>query len=132
MKCQTYTARFNFYRGFTLIEMLVAVAIIGILAAIIYPSYTSHVVNARRTDAQSYLLEQANLLERQYAAQGRYPESFTLKTSDFYSYSYTRSAADQFVLQAQPTARQSDSRCSALTLTQTGAKTPATAGCWRD
>ena len=51
-------------RGFTLIELMIVVAIVAILAAIAYPSYREHVVKSRRATAQSCLLEMAQFEAR--------------------------------------------------------------------
>ena len=51
-------------RGFTLIELMIAVAILGIIAAIAYPSYLDQVRKSKRSDAQSALLQAANRQER--------------------------------------------------------------------
>lgn len=120
--------------GFTLIELLVVMTIIGILAAVVYPSYTQYVLNARQVDAQQYLLEQANLLERRYAMQGEYPSStdFTLKSSRYYTFSYKKSTVDQFELSAVPISSQTKSKCGTLTINQSGATSAAVSGCWRE
>ncbi|KAE8544243.1 Type IV pilus biogenesis protein PilE [Marinobacter nauticus] len=60
------------YRGFTLIELMIAVAIVGIIAAIAYPSYLEQVQSTRRTDAQGALQSFANAMERYYTQNNSY------------------------------------------------------------
>lgn len=115
--------------GVTLIELMVVMAIIAILASLVYPSYDSHLKAGRRTDAQRLLLEQTNLLERSYSRNGTYPEQHEVTATDYYSFSYQRSAADLFTLTASPA---DDPVCGALSVNQQGVKTAATGhdSCW--
>lgn len=55
------------FEGFTLIELMIAVAVIGILAAIAYPSYTEYVIRAKRSDGKSALLT-VQLAQEKYRA----------------------------------------------------------------
>jgi len=61
-------------RGFTLIEMMIVIAIVGILAAIAYPSYTDYVKRAHRSDIAGLLTETAQQLERFYSRNGQYSD----------------------------------------------------------
>ena len=58
--------------GFTLIELMIAVAVVGILAAIAYPAYQEQVRQTRRAEVTTVLLENAQLLERQFTRTGTY------------------------------------------------------------
>ncbi|TVP55394.1 MAG: prepilin-type N-terminal cleavage/methylation domain-containing protein, partial [Halomonadaceae bacterium] len=59
-------------QGFTLIELMIVVAIIGVIAAIAYPSYQRNIENTRRTAAQADMMELAQTLERRYTANYSY------------------------------------------------------------
>lgn len=61
-------------QGFSLIELMIVVVIVGILASIAYPSYLNQVTQSRRTDAQAVLMEAAQFMERFYTENNRYDQ----------------------------------------------------------
>ena len=129
--------------GFTLIELMIVVAIIGIIAAIAYPSYSDNVRKTRRAVAQADLMELAQWMERQYSADFSYLEGtsqpvlpFTESPrtgTAFYNLNFTGAVTQNaYTVQAVPTGDQQNDDCGTLSMTQTGAKTASGTGtnCW--
>jgi type IV pilus assembly protein PilE len=120
--------------GFTLIELMIVVAVIGILAAIAYPSYQNYVLRGHRADAQAELMALSQAMERCYTIRNRYdptPACVTvLPTSNRYIFSITIPSSTQYEISATAQGAQvADTACTPLTITQTGLTGPA--GCWR-
>lgn len=117
--------------GFTLVELMVVVAIVGILASIALPSYQAYVIRTNRAAAVACLTELAQFMERNYTQNMRYdPAGFALpelQCSDQLSARYQFSSVDAalgqrtYTLQAVPTTIQQDD-CGTLTLDQAGRK----------
>lgn len=123
--------------GFTLIELMIAVAILAIVAIIAVPAYTEHIEKTRRTDGMDALMNTAHRLERCYTQYGSYndgacPVALPLTSPEgYYTVSANPLAADSFTLEAAPQGVQSDDSCETLTLTHT-AERGSTSGndCW--
>jgi type IV pilus assembly protein PilE len=131
-------------RGLTLIEIMVVVALIGILASIALSSYQSHARKTRRYAAQSCLMEQAQYMERYYTTAnnpmtytGAVLPSATCQTNlaSYYTFSLT-STAQAFSVQAVTSGSQTgDTDCRTLALNQaaqqsSSSATASTTGCW--
>ena len=130
-------------RGFTLIELMITVAVIGILAGVAYPSYLSQVMKSRRSDAKTALTAAAQAMERWYTerstyagatlgAAGIYPSA---STNGYYALTITAQTAAGFTLRATSAGVQANDACGSFTYDQTGTKgvvggTLAANACW--
>lgn len=118
--------------GFTLIELMITVAIIAILAAIVLPNYKNYLIKAHRTDAQAAMLNLAQYMESQYNASFAYPDVDNIppslmsptSISDYYTFNIDGecTSSQSFTITATPTTRQNDTQCETLALNEKGEK----------
>jgi type IV pilus assembly protein PilE len=129
----------NRSQGFSLIELMIAVVIVGILAAIAIPMYSDYVTRSRRADGQATLMQVAQELERCYTQFSKYNDNscsvvnggVVSETSDQGFYVVTASKLDEsaFTLTATPQNEQADDTdCGDLILTHLGEEKPE--DCW--
>jgi len=121
-------------RGITLIELMIVVVIVGILAAIAYPSYESQVQKTRRAEGRAALLQVAQQLERCFTRFNQYDhadcgvdeqlEDGGISSADgWYLITNADRAASRFELEAAPQGAQADdTQCGTLTLDHRGTR----------
>jgi len=131
--------------GFTLLELMITIAIVGILASIAYPSYNDSVTKGRRADAMASLMGFSQAMERFYTDKGTYsgagPSGNATGSPSIYStqspadgsekyYDLTIVSADGTTFEIMATAIGTQSGDGNLTLTATGARKWGTNNCW--
>lgn len=123
-------------KGFTLVELLIVMVVVGILASLAYPSYRDYMTNARRADGQSALLNLASRMERYYSEENTY-QTATIGTGNntdvlstaaspegWYTISINNANGNSYEIRATPLNGQAtaDTRCQTLTLNNRGQK----------
>ncbi len=119
-------------KAFTLLELMIVVAIVGILASIAIPSYQESVKKSRRADLTGDLLVAANEMERFFTVNDKYTGATVTTTNDYYTITPTVSAS-AYTLVAAPTAGKAmvGDACGNFSYTHTGVKTVSGSGsCW--
>lgn len=142
-------------KAFTLIELMIAVAIVAVLATLVVGEYSEHLKKSRRIDAKLALTDMAGFMERYYAINGRYTKAgsktnppvlpYTKIPRDsgskvFYTISFAKTPAvsqTTYQLKAVPGSSQAADRCGTLTLDHLGQRGIVTtvkgvkvADCW--
>lgn len=119
-------------RGFTLIELMITVAIVAILAAVAYPSYQAYVIRSARAAAQSYMMSLAARQEQYLSDARTYAStaadlnlSAPTETTGRYTFSINVTAGPPQAFTITATATGNQTSDGNLTLTSAGVKSPA-------
>ncbi|MDX1803893.1 MAG: type IV pilin protein [Alcanivorax sp.] len=110
--------------GFTLIELMITMAIIGIIAAFAYPIYQDQAEKGRLSDGRVALTAAAQTMERCFSTTGSYqncwPTGGKSSESGFYTVKTTSATDNTFVLEADRVKATGQNKCATLTLSNTG------------
>ena len=130
--------------GFSLIELVIAIAIVGILATIAFPNYVNQMQQTRRADCEAALMQLASAMERDFSRNNQYRDlvgvgNFSNQCpidggTATYTLAIANLTATTYTLQATPAGAQAGDPCGTLTLTNTlqkGQTSGTLAECWQ-
>ena len=133
-------------KGFTLIELMIVVAVVAILAAVAVPSYRSYVLRSHRTVAINAILDLGSREARYYTTNNNYTGSLTTlgyaadpmqlpsSTNTYYNLSVSSATSATFTLSAAPVGNQANDTCGTYTYTDLGLKgisSGSVSSCWQ-
>jgi|APSaa5957512622_1039677.scaffolds.fasta_scaffold00909_14 type IV pilus assembly protein PilE len=140
MEITLRAARLNFReRGFTLIELIIALAIVALLAAVALPSYESQLIQTRRSDGTTALTSFAQRMERYFLEQGSYSGATTSlyqehSTQGHYQLSVSSTVSSYQLTATAVGAQSADDECGSLTLNEQSTRgisgSGLVEGCW--
>ena len=130
--------------GFSIIELLMVLAITGLLAAMSYPNYHNYITRAHRTEGKTALLDLACRMEHYYSKHQTYQTATigtgnktdvlgeSLSETRLYTLSIARATDETYLLTATTRTLTQDAQCPLLTLNHSGAKGPrgGIVSCW--
>ena len=128
-------------RGFTLIELMIVLAIVALIIAFGYPSYRTQVLQANRSDGMIFVLEIADRQERFYSDRSTYTTDITdlgyantTSPDGKYTVAITDDPSNDITLTyritATPQGNQADDTCDSFTVDSLGTRTSSPDGCW--
>lgn len=138
----------NGQRGFTLMELMIVIAIVAILVAVALPAYQDSVLRSNRVAGKGILLDVASRQEQYFINNKEYADtlvklglpasyyidsenSINVTASDStYLITLARPTPSTYTLTATPQNRQAKDKCDKFALTESNVRTPTTAGCW--
>ena len=130
-------------RGFTLFEVMIAMAVVALLIAIAWPAYFEQIARGRRSDVQTQLMDDANYLQRYYASNNTYATAAGLPASQSplngaanYNITIASQSDTGFQLTAARTGAMSGDKCGDFTYDNLGTKglsgtNEAVTSCWK-
>ena len=140
------STRTNQARGFSLIELLIVITVVGLLLAVALPSYTRYVLRSHRSSAITAVLDLASRQARYYTTNNTYTTSLTAlgypsdpmpvtdTSNRYYNLSVTSASATAFTVSAAPVYPQTKDTCGTYTYTDLGVKSVSSGtlgDCWK-